>query len=116
MLKKKTTYLIVALILLVVVGIFYFISMYRHNQASGSNYTTTNEYYDSVNYSCKKDADCAVKDVHNCCGEYMQCTNKNAKTDADFVNQACAKEGIGSICVTAKPNGCKCVKNKCEGI
>ncbi|GEM_PF-2014555 len=74
------------------------------------------EYYASIDYSCYTDSDCEVKDVHNCCGFYPGCANKNAITDPDKVREICASEGLSSVCGFPTIYACECVQNKCEGI
>ena len=63
--------------------------------------------------SCKTDADCAVKDVGNCCGYYPACVNVNARTDPKAVQARCAKSGTASVCGFPVINGCSCVKGQC---
>ena len=67
----------------------------------------------AVNRSCKTDADCAVKDVGNCCGYYPACVNVNAKPDPKAVQAQCAKTGMASVCGFPEISGCKCVKGQC---
>lgn len=111
---KKTIYPILVFVLIGLGGFLFAQNVYKQNKAMGSNYTTTTEYDASIDYSCKKDSDCLVKDVHNCCGEYLKCVNKNAKVDGVFVEKACAKEGIGSLCGHPEIKGCKCVDGICK--
>lgn len=66
------------------------------------------------NRSCKTDADCAVKDVGNCCGRYPMCVNKNAKTDPAAVQAQCAKDGMASICGFEDVTACQCVQGQCQ--
>lgn len=68
------------------------------------------------NRSCKTDADCAVKDVGNCCGAYPMCVNKDAHTDAAAVRAQCAKNGMASICGFREVRGCTCVQGQCQDI
>ena len=116
--KKTITYVIIIVIFLGLVGAVVYKKI--HNSATSTKqngtYSTSAEYSASIDYSCKKSSDCAIKDVHNCCGEYIQCVNKNAKVDPDFITKACAKEGIGSICGAPAISQCNCVNNKCEGV
>lgn len=110
---KTTIYIITSVILLsIIVTIIY---KKTHNSAAIA-YTTSTEYAESINYSCKKSSDCEIKDVHNCCGEYSQCVNKKAKVDPAFIEEACRKERIGSICGAAAINQCECVNNRCAGV
>ena len=66
------------------------------------------------NRSCKTDADCAVKDVGNCCGRYPMCVNKDAKTDSAAVRAQCAKDGMASICGFEEISACQCVQGQCQ--
>ncbi|MBD8528223.1 hypothetical protein [Pseudomarimonas arenosa] len=66
-----------------------------------------------VDYSCKVDADCAVKDVGNCCGYYPQCVNADSPTFPDQVKAECAREGRSSICGFPSIESCQCVQGRC---
>lgn len=66
--------------------------------------------------SCKRDSDCAVKDVGNCCGAFPMCVNKDASTDPAAVRAQCAKDGMASICGFQEVSGCQCVKGRCENL
>jgi len=79
------------------------------------NYSTLQEYEDSINYSCQNDNDCVIKDVHKCCGFDYYCVNSNALVDSDFVKNACEREGITSTCDIHMVDYCKCEDNKCVG-
>lgn len=70
-------------------------------------------YEQGLDYSCKTDADCVVKDVHNCCGYYPKCVNKDAQTDSDRVNAYCEKSDIASICGFASISSCSCNEGRC---
>ncbi len=56
------------------------------NPSPPATKTTATE---SVDYSCKTSADCAVKDVGNCCGQYPACVNKSSRTFPDQVRAQC---------------------------
>jgi len=118
--KKTIVYFIVAVVFLGLIGAVIYKKV--HNPATSASakktvtYSTSAEYAASIDYSCKKSSDCAIKDVHNCCGAYLQCVNNNAKVDPEFIEKACAKEGIGSICGAPAISQCNCVNNKCEGV
>ncbi len=64
--------------------------------------------------ACKVDADCAVKNVGNCCGYYPACVNREAPTFPEQVKAACARDGMSSICGFAEISACRCVENLCE--
>lgn len=69
---------------------------------------------DDVNRSCKTSADCAVKNVGNCCGAYPACVNKDSPTFPDRVKAQCGKEHRMGVCGFPVVNGCSCVAGKCE--
>lgn len=66
--------------------------------------------------SCRTDADCAVKDVGNCCGRFPLCVNKDAKVDPAAVRAQCAKDGMASTCGFQEVGGCQCVQGRCENL
>ena len=68
----------------------------------------------SVDYSCTTDADCAVKDVGNCCGYYPACVNVDSPTFPERVKAQCAKEGMSSICGFPTIESCVCKAGRCE--
>jgi hypothetical protein len=76
---------------------------------------TMEEYYNSLDQSCGSDSDCEIKDVHNCCGYYPRCVNKNAKTDVALVESICKNQGIASVCGFPSIDYCACEKNLCIG-
>jgi len=67
-----------------------------------------------VSRTCESDADCAVKNVGNCCGYYPACVNKDADTFPERVAAECAKQGVSSICGFPEIPGCRCVAGQCE--
>lgn len=64
--------------------------------------------------SCRTDADCAVKNVGNCCGYYPMCVNKDARTDPEGVRARCEKDGLSSVCGFPEIRGCRCLQGRCE--
>ena len=64
-------------------------------------------------YQCEKDADCFIKDVHNCCGYYPRCVNKDYTPDIAAVEKECREKGMVSVCGFADITGCKCANNTC---
>jgi hypothetical protein len=68
---------------------------------------------DEIDYTCKADADCAVKDVGNCCGRYPACVNRDSPTFPDRVKAECAKKGEMGICGFREISGCACVEGRC---
>lgn len=69
-----------------------------------------------VDYTCRTDSDCAMKDVGNCCGSMAACVNKDSPTDPAAVRAQCAKQGRMSMCGARLMAGCKCAKGRCVGI
>jgi hypothetical protein len=69
-----------------------------------------------VDYTCQTNADCAVKDIGNCCGYYPACVNRNSPTFPDQVKAQCAAEGMMSVCGFPSISGCQCVDNRCEAV
>jgi hypothetical protein len=63
--------------------------------------------------SCRTDADCAVKNVGNCCGEYPACVNKDSPVDPAAVRAQCARQGTMSACGFREISGCSCVQGSC---
>jgi len=67
-----------------------------------------------VDTSCKTDADCSVKNVGNCCGNFPACVNVNSPTDPKGVQAQCAKDGMASVCGFAEISSCQCVQGQCQ--
>jgi hypothetical protein len=68
----------------------------------------------TVDYSCKTNADCTVKNVGNCCGYYPACVNVNSPTDPQGVQAECAKKGMMSVCGFPEISACTCTQGRCE--
>lgn len=68
----------------------------------------------TLDYSCRADADCAVKNVGNCCGMMPACVNKDSPTDPAAVQAECARSGMSSICGFVDIAACSCVASRCE--
>jgi hypothetical protein len=68
----------------------------------------------TVDYSCRSNADCAVKDVGNCCGAMPACVNRNSPTDPQGVRAQCAASGMASVCGFSDVSACQCVSGRCE--
>lgn len=64
--------------------------------------------------SCRTSADCAVKNVGNCCGMMPACVNKDAAVDPAAVKAQCEREGRMSICGFTDVQACACVAGTCE--
>jgi len=66
-----------------------------------------------LDYRCTSDADCAVKDIGNCCGTYPACVNKDSPTDPAAVQAQCAKQGRMSACGFRPIDACSCTQGQC---
>lgn len=66
-----------------------------------------------VDTSCRTSADCTVKNVGNCCGEYPACVNVDSPTDPAGVQARCAAKGMASVCGFPVISGCQCVAGQC---
>ena len=66
-----------------------------------------------LDYHCTSDADCAVKDIGNCCGTYPACVNKDSPTDPAAVQAQCAKQGRVSACGFQPIDACSCTQGQC---
>ena len=67
-----------------------------------------------IDSSCRSDADCTVKNVGNCCGEYPACVNVDSPTDPAGVQAECARSGRMSVCGFRQIQGCQCVQGQCQ--
>jgi hypothetical protein len=68
----------------------------------------------TVDYSCTTDAECAVKNVGNCCGYYPACVNVDSPTFPEQVKAECERTGTSSICGFPVIERCQCVAGRCE--
>ena len=64
--------------------------------------------------SCRTDADCAVKNVGNCCGAMPACVSKDSPTDPAAVKAECARTGMMSTCGFKDIQACSCVAGTCQ--
>jgi hypothetical protein len=107
---KPKPFVIFALALSVFFVLYLFINL------KSAEYSSLDDYYNRIDYSCAEESDCVVKDIGNCCGAYPECVNKNSITDPAFVRHACSKEDLGGVCGFPSIIGCRCSDSKCEGI
>lgn len=68
-----------------------------------------------LDLSCRSDADCTIKNVGNCCGEYPACVNVNSPTDPAAVQAECKRTGRMSTCGFPAITSCQCVQGECKG-
>lgn len=76
----------------------------------------TNSKPGEVDFSCKTDSDCKIKDVGSCCGYRPACVNKDSETFPAQVKAECAKKDMAGICGFPSISSCTCTNNKCEGV
>lgn len=69
-----------------------------------------------IDYSCRADDDCAIKNVGSCCGYYPACVNVDSPTFPEQVQADCAATGRSGVCGFPSLSGCKCVEGRCEGV
>lgn len=66
-----------------------------------------------VDYGCTTSADCAVKNVGNCCGAQPACVNKDSPTDPAAVQAQCKASGMMGVCGFQDISACQCVSGRC---
>lgn len=64
-------------------------------------------------YACIKNSNCVVKDVRNCCGEYLRCVNKEYTPNSTAVMEECKRTNTASLCGSPEITGCACLANTC---
>ena len=67
----------------------------------------------AIDFSCKTSADCAVKDVGNCCGAMPACVNKDSPTDPAAVKAQCQARGMAGVCGFREITACQCDNGQC---
>lgn len=63
--------------------------------------------------TCKTSADCAVKNVGNCCGAMPACVNKDSPTDPAAVRAQCNAKGMVGVCGFQELTACACQSGQC---
>jgi len=103
--------------ILMIIGILVLLAGCAEMQVNNTTTAQANENKTVSNpYFCGNDADCVVKDVHNCCGYYPKCVNKDYTPDIAAVEKECKEKGMVSICGFADITGCKCVNSTCVSV
>lgn len=67
-----------------------------------------------VDYSCRVDADCAIKDIGSCCGRQPACVNKDSPTFPERVREECAARHESGVCGFPDVRGCACIEGRCS--
>ena len=65
---------------------------------------------------CTTDADCAVKNVGNCCGYYPACVNRDSPVFPERVKAECLRNNMAGICGFPEIKGCTCVAGSCSDV
>ena len=63
--------------------------------------------------TCKTSADCAVKNVGNCCGAMPACVNQDSPTDPAAVQAQCQAKGMMGVCGFREISACQCDNGQC---
>ncbi len=71
---------------------------------------------DDVVRSCRSDADCAVKNVGNCCGYYPACVNRESPVFPERVKAGCLAKNMAGICGFPDIKACACVAGSCSDV
>ncbi|MDR1076674.1 MAG: hypothetical protein LBL59_10440 [Xanthomonadaceae bacterium] len=66
--------------------------------------------------TCQTDADCTVKNIGNCCGDYPACVNVDSPADPDAVLASCQASGRMSTCGFQEIPGCQCLEGQCRAV
>lgn len=67
-----------------------------------------------LDYSCRTDNDCVVRNIGNCCGYFPACVSRDAQPDPAAVQARCAESGMASVCGFREIQACSCVQDRCE--
>ena len=66
-----------------------------------------------IDIRCRSNADCAVKDVGNCCGAMPACVNRESPTDPQAVQAQCQAKGMMGLCGFREISACQCDNGQC---
>ena len=66
-----------------------------------------------IDTRCRSNADCAVKNVGNCCGAMPACVNRDSPTDPQAVQAQCQAKGMMGICGFREISACQCDNGRC---
>lgn len=71
---------------------------------------------DIVDYSCRTDQDCSIKNVGNCCGEFPSCVNRDSPTFPERVKAECERNGTAGVCDFPVVESCACINSRCSNV
>ena len=86
------------------------------NETPKKDVKDANPVLDKNPVFCNSDSDCKVKDVHNCCGYFPKCVNKDYVPDIAAVERECKEKSITSICGFSDIKSCACSEHKCIAV
>ena len=66
-----------------------------------------------IDTRCRSNADCAVKNVGNCCGAMPACVNRDSITDPQAVQAQCQAKGMMGLCGFREISACQCDNGQC---
>ena len=66
-----------------------------------------------IDTRCRSNADCAVKNVGNCCGTMPACVNRDSPTDPQAVQAQCQAKGMMGLCGFREISACQCDNGQC---
>ena len=66
-----------------------------------------------IDTHCRSNADCAVKNVGNCCGAMPACVNRDSPTDPQAVQAQCQAKGMMGLCGFREISACQCDNGQC---
>ena len=66
-----------------------------------------------IDTRCRSNADCAVKNVGNCCGAMPACVNRDSPTDPQAVQAQCQAKGMMGLCGFREISACQCDIGQC---
>ena len=66
-----------------------------------------------IDTRCRSNADCAVKNVGNCCGAMPACVNRDSPTDPQAVQAQCQAKGMMGLCGFREISACQCDNGQC---
>ena len=66
-----------------------------------------------IDTRCRSNADCAVKNVGNCCGAMPACVTRDSPTDPQAVQAQCQAKGMMGLCGFREISACQCDNGQC---
>ena len=84
--------------------------------SADAQWSSLDQYYDSLQNGCRTDADCVEKNVGNCCGGYPRCVLKQGVPNPAWVSKFCAEQELAGVCGYAKIESCRCAEGRCAEV